>query len=699
MAHHPPDAPQTASSTDSSEPAEPSPLDDKDFWHRQLAAAKVRWKKFHDQGEKVVKAFLDERESSALDDRKWNLFWSSTVTLRALLYGRPPQANVGRRHADAKDDTARVAALISERALNEEVGADGGFAEALGLALDDRLLVGLGCARVRYEVKFLDVPEVPALTGQCRACLGDGSGRGPMGEEGPGPCPQCGGTGSVELAPAVPAKQIKVNESVPVDFVHWRDVLWSASRYWGEVWWLGIRTLMSREDLIDRFGEKLGKDIPLNAVPDRKRGREEDPEARAEVWEIWCKRDRKTRWISDGYPAILDTVEDPLGLRGFWPMPKPMAANTTTRAFLPKADYTFAQDLYREVNSLTARITLLEEAVKVVGIYDKTAGVAVERLLSDAAENELIPVDDWAMHAEKGGLRGRIEFLPLEQIIDAMTALRGYRREAVEALYQVTGQSDIMRGQATTSDVTATEQMIKARFGGVRVQATQDDFARYASSIHALRHEVMCTHFEPARLLALSNIERTPDAPLAEAALQLLQDKHSDFRVEVKSEQLSMADFAALQNERQSFLTGLSGFLTAMAPLIQQQPAATPFLMELLQWTLSGFRGASEAEGIIDRAIEAAKSAPPAAQGAPLDPKVMVQQIKGQQDIAKIRAQLDADVALEQAQVAADASREQAQTEANVREAAGRAAVSRAARAPLAGLVVPKPPTGPGGSV
>jgi hypothetical protein len=50
---------------------------------------------------------------------------------------------------------------------------------------------------------------------------------------------------------------------------------------------------------------------------------------------------------------MLDEKEDPLGLQGFWPFPRPMVANLTTRKFIPKPDYKLAQDLYREINELT----------------------------------------------------------------------------------------------------------------------------------------------------------------------------------------------------------------------------------------------------------------------------------------------------------------------------------------------------------
>jgi hypothetical protein len=64
-------------------------------------------------------------------------------------------------------------------------------------------------------------------------------------------------------------------------------------------------------------------------------------------------------------------------------------------------------------------------------------------------------------------------------------------------LYQVTGQADIMRGQATVAGASATESAAKARFGSVRMQRRQDEFARFVSEAQALKLEVICKHFLP----------------------------------------------------------------------------------------------------------------------------------------------------------------------------------------------------------
>lgn len=632
-------------------------------WLQELDAARESVKKWHTRGDKVLKAYLDERESSADTETHWNLFHGNITTLRSLLYGQPPQVTVSRRFADAQDDAARVAGEAVERILNSDLDDDGeDYCAALQNALEDRLLPGLGCARIRYEVETELGEETPAVMSP------DGR----------------------VLAEPVAAVERITSEAVEVDYVHWRDFLWSPSRTWGEVRWLAFRAEMTREALVARFGEELGAVVPLSASKtsrDDSDAKKDDPRDRAEVWEVWDKERGEVVWMCREYPALLDRKADPLGLAGFFPCPRPMLANCTTSKVMPLPDYVLAQDLYRAVNDKSTRIAMLEDAVRVVGVYDKSAGVTVERVVAAGRQNQLIPVDNWAVFAEKGGMRGVVDWLPLEQVGAAIGALREARREDVDALYQVTGMSDIMRGQASAAGATATEQAIKARSGSVRVQALQDDFARFASELQALKAEVISLHFQPETIAELANLARTPDAHLAAEAVALVKSPSLRLRVEVKSESVSLTDFAALRSERTEVLVALSTFLSSAGPLMGQMPGATPYLLQMLQWALSGLKGAAAIEGVLDQAIaQAQQSAAQPQQAAPPDPKVMAQQMKGAHELQKIQADLQADLMRSQAEVQADEQREQNQAKWNVREAQAKQQISDASKAQQAVL-------------
>lgn len=642
------------------------------LWALEFAAARSALKKWQRQGKKIDERFRDDRDQKDRSDKRWNLFTANVRTQQSILYGRVPTVSVARRFADANDDVARVAGELLERLLNTDIERDGdGYALALKDVTQDYLLSGLGNVRIRYEFDEEEVPEVPAKLGP------DGA----------------------ELAPKVPATTSKTREDVEVDYVHWQDQLWSPARVWQEVRWWAFRAEMSRVQLKRRFGEKLGKQVPLNAKKakgeERLRGDQAakpSPWGRAEVWEIWDKEREKVFWYVEGFGQILDTKEDPLELQGFWPFPRPMMANATNSAFIPTPDFYLSQDLYNEIDQVSTKISLLQDALKVAGIYD-SKNEQLQALLENSGQNVMIPVKNWGVFAQNGGLKGVVDWLPLEQIVAAMDKLREYRAELVAALDQLEGTSDLMRGQATDPGETATAQGIKASFGSVRIQAKQDELARFASEVQWLKAQVIAKFFDADTILERSNAAYMFDEPaLAQQAVMLIKDRVREYRVQVKPENVSLQDFAAQKQEALEVLGAISAYANQVMPLVQSMPNSVPMWLELLQWNLSRLRGASTAEGIIDRAITQAKqalaqaAAQPQGQQQP-DPRVVAQQEKQraqqqkfQLDEQKAQNDLQRDVVRQQVEVQGEAQKQAIQTQQNIREEQVRLALKQQAK-------------------
>lgn len=619
-------------------------------WGVEMQAAKKNQEDWVKRGDAIVKRFIDDRNMTAISsaDTRINVFSANVQTMRAMLYGKTPRVDVGRRFTDPGDDVARVGAEMLQRLLNTDIERDDdSYAEALENALSDRLLAGLGVVRVRYEAEFKDV-EKPAITR---------------------PDPVTGEV--VELAPAY-TETVKEYECVETDYMNWRDVRWSPARTWNEVRWIAFKAPMTKEQFGARFGEAQAKLVPMTIRPVQGTSNGDSAEdevnrnqpwARVDVWEIWNKDDRKIYWWVEGYDRICDEKDDTLGLEGFWPVPRPMFANVTTSKLMPTPDFALAQDLYDAVDSVSTRITLLERAVAARGVYDSTSE-EVKRVLSEAVANELIPVNDFAIFKEKGGLQSVIDWLPIETFVGALQVLEQYRQNLLQLLYQVTGMSDIMRGQST-SGATATEQALKAKFASVRIQELQNEFARFASDCQSLKAEIISKHYDPETIIKCSNVQyMVPgDQQMAQQAIELIKSDVYQYRIEVKPESVAMADMAAIKQERSEFLMAISQFFQSSAPILQQAPWAAPYLIQILQWAMAGFRGGSTVESVLDQMTIAANQQLMAAQNQPPqpDPRMELEKMKmqfemqrGQMDMAaqKMGLQHDAQKAALDLQVA-----------------------------------------------
>jgi hypothetical protein len=618
----------------------PTPAGKQERWSIEIDAAKKALKDWHKDGEKVLDEFLGKREGSK---KRLNLFFADVTTKAATLSG-VPKVRARRRFADANDDVARVSADMLERLLNTDIERDDdGFKRSLSNARADWLRPGLGQVRFRYVVEWGEpIPAQDAKTD-----------------------PETG----AELAPAVPEQPQKAHEDVETDYVFWRDFLWSPCRVWSEVRWVAFRAELTRDEATKRFGGEVAKRLPVKSsvkLEDKNlKDENRDAWSRVEVWEIWNKEDRTVYWFVEGHDVIVDEKPDPLELPNFLPCPEPLVANATTSKLIPMPTYFLAEDLYQEAHELTSRIRLLVKACKVAGVYDKT-NTGIQKLLDDACENELIPVESWGSLVEKGGLAGAIDFLPIEPIVKAIVQLVAQRNLVKQDLYEITGQSDIMRGQAAAK-ATATEQRIKARFGSTRIQAEQEELARFASHAQRIRAAIICKHFDPQTIVQRSNIQQGVKEPeVIQQAIDLLKSDFAAYRVDVDGESLSMTDYDGVQQEGLAIMQATGEFFQRFGPMMAQNPVIAQFGLEMYQTMISGFRGAERFEGIIDRAIEQAKQAAAQPKPPPQDPKAEAAKVKAKADIQKTgmemqRAQIEHGARMQeiQAEMAQDRARTQ----------------------------------------
>jgi hypothetical protein len=582
------------------------------YWTKELEASKKELSDFHYKGADVLRAYLDRRDGMYTSSgTSVNLFWSTVQVQLASLYARVPKIDVSRLHKDQDDDVARVASVILERILNCGVEKDGSpFRKAAQEGIKDRLTVGMGQMWYRYEVE--------TAPGVIEAVTDPSTG--------------------AELSPRVEYEAIK-SEDAPSDYVYWKDFFWSPCRTWAEVRWVARRVYMTKLQAKKRFGEQIGNGLNYAKQTEGKleNGSLIDVQnqawEKATVFEIWCKETKRVYWYSEGLTVVADWKEDPLEIEGFLPCPEPVAANLTSSRWMPKADYTMAQDLFDEVNTLKTRIKWLVDACRAVGLYDKDAGEI--RNMFKGSENTLIPVDNWAAFAEKGGIQGQVSWVPIEQFSAVITQLRVEMNAAEQHIYQVLGISDIMRG-ASDPDETLGAQQLKAQFGSSRVQFTLSEIADWVASGQRIKASIIAGKFQPDTIKELSNIMATPDAQFADQAIALLKNvKAASWRITIDPDTMAALDWAQERDARTQFLDALGNFLQKSAPLLQAKPEAAPFLMQMLQWAMGGFKVGKEIEGVVDQAVNAMKqpAAPP-----PPDPKIEVERekIKSQERIAKM---------------------------------------------------------------
>ena len=570
------------------------------------------------------------------------MLWANVNTLKSATFSRMPKADVSRRFKD-NDPVGRVASLILERAMDFEITHYGDLKHCLEASVYDRFLGGRGSAWVRYEPKIESQDY----------------GVSEQNEE------------SEESA------EYLDSEAAPVDYVHWKDFGHEPARTWDEVNKVWRKVYMTRKALVDRFGEELGNKVPLDSSPDEQKYKDSDGIGKKGlIIELWDRETKKVMWISKSLNEILDERDDPLQLEEFFPCPKPLYATITNETLVPIPDFTLYQDQANALDVLATRISGLIDALKVRGVYDASEPT-LQRLFTEGENNTLIPVKNWPAFSEKQGLRGAIDIVDITPIAMALKNAYEAMSQLKQEIYDITGISDIIRGQSNIIE-TATSAQIKSQFASLRLKEYQDGVAFYASNILKIKAQIICQHFQPETLVKIGGVnELSPDdQQLIPQAIEMLKSNPMrTFRIEVATDSMLYQDEQREKEDRVAFLGAVGTYLERATQAAQAMPPeATPLLMDLLKFGVTGYRVGRVVEGEFDNVVDAIKEQ----AKQPKQPKPDPEMMKIQMEAQARQAELENQTQMKAQEIQLEAQKQQAQAENDMRERQHKAELDQA---------------------
>lgn len=609
-------------------------------WIERLDAAEKASADFFEEAKRALKWLRIDKDSRKrrAGGEKLNVAFANYEVLRSTVYSRPPQIVVQPRFGGgpARDQLTAVSAVM-ERATGSEIERQD-LHSSLKMARDELLKVGRGVLWVRYKA---DLQEQ--------------------------------GAPDQEMAPeaAPPAIKIKTGERIEFDVVTWRNFLHGPAKRWREVPWISRTEDMSRDEIKERFSlDKSAQDalgLEFGEPDDRKAGAPKTTDDQTcRVHEVWCKKSGKVYFVARGASRLIEPPSPPLiDVQGFFPCPEPAMSVTQDGEIRPIPDVIMIEDQLVSIDRLTARITALENALKVRGFYpkgatDTTAADAVEEAIrSNDNRQVLIPVPAFAAG---NGAKLDVVWLPLDVVVQAITALRQQRQEAIELVYQITGISDVMRGASEASETLGAQQ-IKDRWGGVRVRDKQEEMRRLARDACRIAAEIICELFDPETIAKASVYGFDP------AMMSILRDDRArSLTIDIETDSTIQADEQEEKQRATEFVTATGSILMQGVQIAQAAPELVPLIGATLKFVASKHRAGREMESEIEKAVTALTartSAPP--EPPKEDPAIAIkreemalrrEEMQQNAVIAREKMESDAATKREIAQMDIDAKRE-----------------------------------------
>jgi hypothetical protein len=466
----------------------------------------------------------------------------------------PPMGQLPAGPSKPLQSDIETAASVMQKTL-EIVVDDENSSEAVKMAIKDVLLPGRGVARVRWKPQMEKQPA-PSQPGDDPA--------------------------------AEPVMQdVKVWEEVCDEYVYWEDFLCDPTRSAADQDWMAFRHLFTQKQLDEEFADSPQYKVlkTANRMADILRWTDEsaakspvgggaalksarnlgDHVKKCMIWEIWSRNTREVIWFCRDAGGIVFRVDpDTYQLKGFYPCPMALLAVTTTDSRIPRPYYDLYAKLAGDLDETSARISQLTKKIKARGAYNSASTDIADILKAD--DGKMLPVDGVDML--NGGLQNHIWMLPIEIYMQCLQQLYMARDQIKQAIYEIMGISDIMRG-ATRATETATAQRIKGSMGMSRLEDQKQAAANFVRDLLRLKAELICQNFDAETLAQMTGEDVTPSVMAilrSDFSRTCLIDIESDSTV-VPDLQAEQQGIAMVMQAVQMVMQGVQGMLmTQMMP-------------------------------------------------------------------------------------------------------------------------------------
>jgi hypothetical protein len=495
-------------------------------WQSKIANAEKKYADYFRLVKKTRDIYKDARlESDSLKNGHYNLFWSSIETLKPFLYFKQPAVHIERQNKTSSP-AQKMACRILEKALNWCLSQTD-FDSTIKYARNDFLISGAGILWEHYEPQFETLEE---------------------------------------------NMEIKISEKVISQYVDPSCFLADCDNVgiWEDVSWIARKTYLSPQEIKNMFGQEALSSLALLSSKEDKKN--------LCVYEVWDKNEKKVYWFEKNACKFLKIAEDPLHLKGFFPCPKPLFATLTNDSIIPVPDYALIKELLDELNGVNQRMKMITQAFKISGAYDSSFPDLVNIL---EKENVLVAVQDFMKLKENGGLKGIVDFMPLEQYVTALSQLAERRQDIMNQIYEITGVSDIMRGNSNAAE-TATAVTKKTNFGTLRNQDRQNEMQRFIRDLYRLKAEMIAEMFDTGFLIDLLSPEERKNMELVYQGVTLLkEEKIRGMLFTVEAENIINRDEEI--NQTSAAVQSINTIIQSAFKIVSSQPLLLPLYKSMVE--------------------------------------------------------------------------------------------------------------------
>ena len=541
------------------------------YWLDKIEAEEKEHKDFREEATDALDCY--EKKKVKNKETVFPIYTANVNILHAALFSKMPSPDVRRPHQDRGDKTLAKAIQRSIEHLQDTED----YSLPAHRAVTEWLAGGLGVVWYRYGPEIIEMPIMEPVLDEFGQPVLDPETGEPVMEA------MRDEDGKLITEPSIES------QTITQEYHPWNRFRWEPAVVWEDVDWISFDHIKTAAQIKKDYGVKLNnlhdknKDVKA-ASSDTKHGHV--------VHNIWDKKKRKVIVLTPAHKTALEEYDDPLGLEGFYPMPRPLMMNVKSGEITPRPDYEYIKTQSENIQSLTKRINALTNGIKDIGFYDASLFEDLAQL-ENAQDGKYIPLQNM-MEKLNGNSSDnvyvQVDMLNKVQVLDRM---RAQREDEKNIIYELQGIADIIRGASAASE-TATAQAIKDKHFQVRLSEKINELRRYWRESYRIVTEMIAEHFTPESFFAMSGVELNADQLAA-----LKNELGREYMIDVETVDTTFEDDAEQRQQGIDLIRVMGEIIGQHLPAVQQGALPADIFTSMLTFGTNLFKqGAVLEDGI-----------------------------------------------------------------------------------------------------
>lgn len=447
----------------------------------------------------------------------------------------------------------------------------------------------------------------------------------------------------------------------------------AAAPRWSKVTRLEFETEYSYREFKEKFGPDALTKIADGDIEEHRSGKP------IVVYEYHDKVLRECRWLADNSgdffqpaamtnPGQLEEVEpensyavtDLYGLSDFFPCTEPMLINSSTKEFWPVCEYHQVSDILDDIHQIVGRMILLTKAIRVRFLFDSSIR-ELKQLIGETGEGGGLGVPNLQQSlitAKGGSLANLVAYFPVAEMIEGLKNMYEAFDQRLNMYYNLTGLSDLIRGQTLDVEKTYGERQLEGKFAMNRFEPFQRKVQEWIKDNYQMGMEMALKMFSPESLDEYITPQTLDpeDKQRYEPALELLKsNKRRRFRVDFETDSTIAINQEWKRKQAIDLANTLTKALESTAQVAETNPELGKTELKVLKHLVGEFSDGKlfvdEIQDSIEDVIEKAM------QPKPPEPNIELEKLKmdGQAKSAEFRfkqMELQTSIQLEYAKIA-----------------------------------------------